>query len=333
MAGRRAHGREQDHFPDVGCSRQEHDQAVDADTQPAGAGQSVFQGPHVVLVDVAGLRITLCLGPVFGLEGGQLSDWVVLLAVGVAQLKTGHHQLEALDVTWAGAVRSGQRRDLGRVVQTEDRFVDVVLDPLVHNLFHQFPGAPLGVPGDAEAVQHLPGLADRHGRVHADAQAGPDQLVHGDPRPGRRQIDRSPGNRYYEVVAQCGPGRVHDEPLDQIHHVAVVGEGLVCLEHGELGVVAHIDTLIAKHPGHLEHPLHPADDEPFEMQLQRDTQVHIDVERIVMGDEGAGGGAALDGLQHRAFYFPKALLPQMVADRVDDGPSDTEDLPGALVDH
>ena len=110
------HRREQDHLADVLGARQQHDQPVDADAEPAGAGQPVFQRAHVVEVDVAGLGVALGLGPRLGLEGGQLRAGIVLLAVGVAQLEAGDHQLESLDISRPGAMHPGQRRHLLRVV-------------------------------------------------------------------------------------------------------------------------------------------------------------------------------------------------------------------------
>ena len=124
-----------------------------------------------------------------------------------------------------------------------------------------------------------------------------------------------------------------DHALDEIHHVDVVREGLVRLEHRELGVVPHVDALVAEHPPDLEDALHAADDEPLQVQLQRDAQVHVDVERVVVADERPGRRAALDAPQHRAFDFPEAAIVQVAADGADDPAPDLEDAARALVGH
>ena len=72
----------------------------------------------------------------------------------------------------------------------------------------------------------------------------------------------------------------------------VVGEGLVQLEHRELGVVAGGQALVAEHPPDLEHPLQPADDQPLEVQLEGDAQV-------------AGRGRACCGASRRAGRGPR----------------------------
>ena len=97
-----------------------------------------------------------------------------------------------------------------------------------------------------------------------------------------------------QVVAERGARGRDDHALGQVHHVVVVGEGLVGLQHRELGVVPGVDALVAEHPPDLEHPLHPADDEPLEVQLQRDPQVQVDVEGVVVGDERPRRRPALD---------------------------------------
>ena len=75
----------------------------------------------------------------------------------------------------------------------------------------------------------------------------------------------------------------------------------------------------------------PADDQPLEVQLERDAQVQVDVERVVVGDERARRRAALDRLQHRALDLGEPLVLEVVADCADRGVPDPEDLAGAGV--
>ena len=82
-----------------------------------------------------------------------------------------------------------------------------------------------------------------------------------------------------------GHARGLDDRLGQVHHVVVVAERLVGLEHRELGVVAGVEALVAEDAADLEDPVHAADDQPLQGQLERDPQEHVDVERVVVGDE------------------------------------------------
>src|SRR5207248_4301393 len=78
--------------------------------------------------------------------------------------------------------------------------------------------------------------------------------------------------------------------------------------------------------------LHPPHDEALEVELEGDAEIEVDVEGVVVGDEGAGRGTALDALQHRRLHLPEALLPEVLADGVDGLDADLEDLEGAVVD-
>ena len=128
-------------------------------------------------------------------------------------------------------------------------------------------------------------------------------------------------------------GRVDDEALGELHHVVVVGERLVGLEHRELGVVAGVDALVAEDAADLEDPLEPADDQPLEVQLERDAQVEVDVERVVVGDERPGGGARrARGCSTGVSTSTKPRSASVAPDGGDRGEADLEDPAGVLVD-
>ena len=96
----------------------------------------------------------------------------------------------------------------------------------------------------------------------------------------------------------------------KIHQVTEVAVGLVELQHREFRVVMRGDPLVAEDAAQLVDPREPADDEPLEVELERDPQVEIDVERVVVGRERPGQGSAGDRLQHRCFHFEIAALVQ-----------------------
>ena len=101
--------------------------------------------------------------------------------------------------------------------------------------------------------------------------------------------------------------RVADERLGEIHQVQVVPVGCIELHHSEFGVVPHADTFIAVTAVDLEHALEPSDNEPFQVQLRRNAQEHFLIERVVMGFERLGVGAAGDRVQHRGFDFQEVM--------------------------
>ena len=75
----------------------------------------------------------------------------------------------------------------------------------------------------------------------------------------------------------------------------VVNSGL-CLVH----------ALVAENTADLIHPVHAAHDEPLQGQLGSDAHVHVDVQGVVVGDEGPGGGAAGDGVEDGGLNLHKA---------------------------
>ena len=107
--------------------------------------------------------------------------------------------------------------------------------------------------------------------------------------------------------------------LGEVHQVLVVGVGLVELEHGEFGIVARGDAFVAEVAIDLVYTLEASYDQALEVELGRDAQVEVDVERVVMRDERPGDGAAGDGLHHGGFNFD-------VAARVEEGADGFHDL-------
>jgi hypothetical protein len=89
------------------------------------------------------------------------------------------------------------------------------------------------------------------------------------------------------AAAERGVGRLEDHAAAQHHHVPVVLEGRVRLEHGELGVVLGVDALVAEDAAQLEDPVHAPHQQALEVQLAGDPQVQVGVERVVVGDERA----------------------------------------------
>ncbi len=105
-------------------------------------------------------------------------------------------------------------------------------------------------------------------------------------------------------------GAVGHQLLGEGHDVAVVGVGLVELEHRELGVVAGREALVAEHPADLEDPLEAADDQALQVELGRDPQEQLLVERVVVGGEGLGQCPAGDRVEDRGLDLDEVPVLQ-----------------------
>ena len=101
---------------------------------------------------------------------------------------------------------------------------------------------------------------------------------------------------------------VTQQLLDHARDVAVVGVRLVRLQQQELGVVAGGYALVAEHASDLEHPVEAADQQPFEVQLERDAQVEVAVQGVVVGEERARRRPAGVVLQHRRHHLHEVAL-------------------------
>ena len=78
------------------------------------------------------------------------------------------------------------------------------------------------------------------------------------------------------------------------------------------------DPLVAEVAVDLVDPGDAAHQKPLEVELRRDAQIEIDVERVVMGLERPGRGAARDHLHHRRLDLQEAAGVEKLADSLDD---------------
>ena len=101
-------------------------------------------------------------------------------------------------------------------------------------------------------------------------------------------------------------------------HRVLVAVGLVDLEHRELRAVRGVHALVAEDPADLEDPVDPADDGLLQVQLQRDAQHHLLVERVDVRAERPRLRAAVDQLQHRRLDLEVALVLERAADGAHD---------------
>ncbi len=147
-----------------------------------------------------------------------------------------------------------------------------------------------------------------------------DQVEKRAPRIGRSEIYR-PSHVLEHGPAGGGRGHRRDDLLHQIHDVVVVGQGQVGLQRGELRVVGGVDALVPEDAAQLEHPFEAAHDQPFEVEFGSDTEIHVEVESVVVGHERAGESASGQALQHRRLDFEEAAGFELVAQlRQDAGP-------------
>ena len=109
-----------------------------------------------------------------------------------------------------------------------------------------------------------------------------------------------------------------DQLFGQVHHRAVVAVRLIDFQHREFGVVPGVNSFVTVDPAQFVHPLDPSDQEPFEVQLQGDSQEQVDIQGVVVRNERPRGSPARDRVQGRPLDFHEPFRGQRAADRVDD---------------
>ena len=114
----------------------------------------------------------------------------------------------------------------------------------------------------------------------------------------------------------------------QIHQVFEIGIGPVELKHGEFGVVTRRYTFIAEATIDLINPVQATDDQAFQIQLRCNTQVHLQIQRIVMGYKRPGGRTAWYRVHHGGFNLQELATRCLheITDETDDFGACMEDI-------
>ena len=110
-----------------------------------------------------------------------------------------------------------------------------------------------------------------------------------------------------------------DQVLGDPHHRLVVAVRLVQLQHRELRVVFPVDALVAEVPTHLVDPLEAADQQSLQVELERDAELEVGVQRVVVGRERLGQRAAGDRLQDGRLDLGVSATVQLLTDRAQHG--------------
>jgi hypothetical protein len=122
-----------------------------------------------------------------------------------------------------------------------------------------------------------------------------------------------------------------DEFLSALHYIVDIGESLVVLAGGELGVVSKIDALVTEDTAELVDLVDATNDQLLEGQLSGNTEGKGHVEVVVVGPEGLSGGTTSVLHEDGGLDFVEAVVVEVVADVPDDLGALDEGVSGALV--
>ena len=120
------------------------------------------------------------------------------------------------------------------------------------------------------------------------------------------------------VLAEQVEDEAGEELLGELDEVVVVGVGHVELAHGELGIVCHVDALVAEVAAYLVDAVDAAHHQLLQVELGRDAHEQVHVEVVVVRDERLGRGAAGDHVHERRLDLEEAQVVEERAQVLDD---------------
>ena len=309
----------------------EHREAVNADADTRGGRHTIFECAHEIVVDNHRLVIAL-IGKLHLIHKAVvLIDGVVELGIGIRQLFAVDHQLKTLGQTGLIAVHLRKRRHLHWVVSNERRLNKRTLAGLAEDLINELTFAHRFFYFYAHFLSHFADLLFRH---IAEVEAG--LLLDG-------IEDRQTAIRCLEIHlifadlhlggAVYGDGNLLEEVLRKTHHPVVVFILNVELHAGELGVVVAVHPLVAEIASDLIYTLKTAYNQALEVELGSNTQIHIGVERVVVGDKRTSTCATCNLLQDRGLNLGVACFVEDATHGAEDCSTLEECVFYALVDN
>ena len=263
------------------------------------------------------------------MEALLLIDRVVELGICVGQFLTIDHQFEALGQGRIIPVLLRQRTHLNGIIRDErglnkgalakfaedlvdkfafaHRFVDLHLQFFADGAYFVFVLA-----GKVVARLFADGFEDRQAAVRRFETNG-------------LAVD----NRFRRAVNRNADAL--KQTFGEAHHPIVIFILDVELHTRKLGVVVLVHTLVAEVLANFVDAFEAADYESLQIKFGSDTQIQIDVERVVVRDERPRTGAARDRLQDGRFYLRVARFIECVAQSFDDNGALSERLLYILV--
>ena len=252
-------------------------------------------------------------------EAGRLVFRVVQLGEAVGDFAAHHEQFKTLGDAGHRVGSARQWRHFDRVVDDIGRFPQLSFSRLFEQRQLQRAQAGRGERLDAEFLQFF---LDEFRIVQLLGSVARSVLV--DRFDDGQAVERLGQVQLAAAVGQGGgavriDGGLADDGFREVHQPFVVGVGRVEFHHREFRVVTDRHAFIAEVAVDFEHAVEAAHDQALQVQLGRDTQEHLHVQRIVVRDEWFGRGAARDRVQHRRFHFHELVLFHEAADRRDGG--------------
>ena len=157
-----------------------------------------------------------------------------------------------------------------------------------------------------------------------------DSFAHGQFFERLAEIESLVAVRHFGVAQNILRQRA-EQRFGQFDQIFVVRVRHIEFHHGELWVVANGDTFVTEVTVNFEHAFEATNHQTLQVQFRRDTQVHVHIQRIMMGDERTGRRAARDHLHHWGFHFHKVAANHELTNTRQDLGTHFEGVTGSIV--
>ena len=121
--------------------------------------------------------------------------------------------------------------------------------------------------------------------------------------------------------------------LGETHHPVVVLIRYIQLHAGELWVVTAVHTLVAEITADLVHTLKTTYNQSLQVQLCRNTHIHIHVQRVVVRDERTSRSTTRNSLQHWGLHLGVTCLVKHLTHRTNNSRTLQENVLHTFVHH
>ena len=263
------------------------------------SGNVVFVVEHRFVV-TGFFRVNLIL------ETLRLIFCIVQLAKAVTNFTAADEEFKAVGDFRVHVVTARQRRNLCRIFGDEGRLNQVRFRHFFEDLSYDAAQAPAFLNLDADR------FSDRFGGVEV-IQIGHirfrtvflDSLAHGQFFERLAEVEHFIAVRHFSFVQDILRQRT-EQRFGQFDQVFIVRIRHIEFHHGELWVMTNGDPFVTEVTVDFEHTLEAANHQTLQVQFRRDTQVHVQIQRVVMGDKRTSCRTARNHLHHRGFHFHKA---------------------------
>mmetsp|Transcript_56 Transcript_56/g.189 ORF Transcript_56/g.189 Transcript_56/m.189 type:complete len:549 (+) Transcript_56:61-1707(+) len=340
----RLHCREEDDLLDVVLVGQKHRHAINPHAPPSSGREAILKGGAKGLIHIARLVVSCCLGLPLFLEALPLSEGIVQLRVGVGHLLPENEEFKSLGQPFLRPMPLGKRRhDLRVFCDKRGPFQNVVLHKVATQLVQQPCRCVWFRQLEALLVDKRLHHRDRLRRVEGSGDLLTRELLdllnHRDPTEGGGEVDSHWGllRTILVVLDLEGPvDRLHHlghQLLSHVHQIIVVCVCHVELAGGELRVVREVDALVSEIPPDLVHPVHAPYHQHLQVELGGDAHEEVQVQLVVVSDEGTGGGPSRNHVHHRRLHLNEASEVEEASQKSDNLGPDAESDSHFLVDH